>query len=94
MALDSSALSRMMIDIFKSKSSAKIITKGVNVESTQLQDGTTKYDTTEIKGPMQINPDDVRPLFESIAEAIVQHLQQNAVVDNPLTTEAENWRIL
>lgn len=45
-------------------------------------DGSTDYSFNEEVGPAEIKREDIMPLLSALAEAIVEHINEHAVVEN------------
>lgn len=96
MALDASVLAELMITEFVTlMESQPDIVKNATVTTTPLEDGSTGVEVTKEYGPPEVNPDDVRPLMTAIATAIVNHIKENAYVDDNGVggTPAGDWSI-
>jgi len=95
MPLDASSLERLIIDIFRREVSQQYsdVVKGMEIETTQREDGTTSYEVVEIRGALEVRAHEMRPLARAIAQAVVQHFSQHAEVDDPVTPTNERWRI-
>jgi hypothetical protein len=64
------------------------------VTNTPREDGTSDYSTQEERGPAEITPEierALRPLIQSIVEAVVEHIETNADVTG--TGVGADWRI-
>lgn len=45
-------------------------------------DGSTDYSFSEEVGPIEVKREDIMPLLSALAEAIVEHINEHAVVEN------------
>lgn len=94
MALDATVLAELMISKFAEEmESQPDIPKNTTVTTTPLEDGSTEVSVTTEVGPPEVSPDDVRPLMTAIATAVVNHLKENAYVDDTDGTAGGEWRI-
>lgn len=94
MALNVSVLTEEMVTAFiKEMENLPDVLKNVTVTNTPLEDGTTELTVNREYGPPEVKPDDIRPMMTAIATAIVNHLKENAYVDDTDPFNGGNWRI-
>lgn len=94
MALDSNAIAQIALGRYKAKMAAAFpdVVKGGTVEQIPKEDGTVEFQSTEQRGPMEIDEEGILPLLEAMAEAVVEHLKSSGEVPN-ITTGSSTGRI-
>lgn len=94
MALSSSTLAQLALSKYKAKMAEAFpdVVKGGTVRQIPKEDGTTEYEAEEQRGPIEVDEEKIRPLFEAMAEAVVEHLISSGQVPN-VTTGTSTGRI-
>lgn len=94
MALDASNLAQAMVTAFiQQMESRPDVLKNVTITNTPLEDGTTEMAVHREFGPPEVKEEDITPLMTAIATAVVDHLKENAYVDDTDPFYGGNWRI-
>lgn len=94
MALDTDVLSELMVSNFvEEKANGPDEVQSREAEVVPLEDGSSETNVTEETGPPDVKPEDIRPLMSAISKAIVDHLTENAFVEDTDATYGGNWRI-
>lgn len=94
MALDPAVLAQLALGKYKAKMAAAFpdVVKGGTVEQIPKEDGTVEFRSEEQRGPMEIDEEGILPLFEAMAEAVVEHLKSSGTVPS-ITTGSSTGRI-
>jgi len=58
------------------------VVKSRTVVERPREDGSTDYTFNEEVGPIEIKREDIMPLLSALAEAIVEHINEHALVQN------------
>jgi len=80
MSLDAEDFADLAVKYLQEELSGVTIVKSVSVEETTSASGETRYELTEHKGPVEIDPIKARPEMVAIGRAIVTFLKQQAEV--------------
>lgn len=94
MALDADVLADLMTALFQDEMEVAFpeMVKSRTVVPETLDDGQVRYNVVEETGPIEIDPEQVRPMFKAIGRAIVEFLKGHAEVHD--TAAGQRWRIL
>lgn len=84
MALDPEVLAQLAFTKYETKMQEQNPEVLLNRQTTvnTLYDGSVSLEFTDETGPIEINRDDIWPLLSALAEAIVEHINENAEVQN------------
>lgn len=96
MPLDAEVLIELMLTKFSEAMEGQPdVLKSTSATTIPLEDGSTEVEVTEEYGPPEIDPETVRPLMTAIANAVIDHFTEEALVDdqgNPAPPAGE-WGI-
>jgi len=93
MALDPEVFVDLALSYYQAEMESKFpeVVKGRSVSQETQEDGSTKYAVTDDVGPVEVDLEQVRPMFRAFGRAIVELLTGHAeipdVVDTGATTK-------
>lgn len=80
MALDAEVFADLAVKYLQEELSTITTVKSTSITEVTAASGETRYDITQHKGPVEIDPKKARPEMLAIGRAIVTFLQQQAEV--------------
>lgn len=84
MALDATTLAELAFTKYASKMQTQhpeVVKARTTAQETRA-DGTTALVFTDETGPLEVRREDIMPLLSALAEAIVEHMNEHAEVQN------------
>jgi hypothetical protein len=94
MPLDIDVLTENILSALQSEVSSNIVVKNRSTRTQALEDGSTSISVTEEVGPAEVNIDSIRPMIKAIATGVINHIKENAYVDDTDGSAGGKWRIV
>lgn len=84
MALDAEVLAELAFSKYQTNMRSQFpeIVKNRSVDEVPRADGSTDYVFNDQTGPIEVKREDIMPLLSALSEAIVEHINEHALVGN------------